>query len=139
VNYTDKARLVAAAHDRRNKISDQKGPEYAGSGSEYTADEADVLANFKKVGERLGLDPLTVAGVYMTKHYDSIATWIREAEGKTLEEKYASVESGEGVISRLDDLRNYADLLECLITELILWPEQEKGVLPDLFPNYYGH
>lgn len=104
----------------------------------YTKDDVDVLANFKRQAQRWGLNDLLVWGIYWGKQVDAAETTIcrltdiLEQEGTTLEymerdpdlwdhvmlRLQAECVSGEGIRSRLDDIRNYADLLECRLTEL---------------------
>lgn len=40
----------------------------------YTAGSEDVLKNFKRVGDRLGVSPEVAWGVYFLKHVDAITT-----------------------------------------------------------------
>jgi hypothetical protein len=123
MNYAAKARVVTLANQRRGAISDEKGPEYAGSAEGYREQDADVLANFKRQDVRWGhaLGGLASAFVYFGKHLDSIETFGRELlaapdRGPEL------VMRGEGFISRLDDARNYLDLIECLLVDNGLHP-----------------
>lgn len=119
MNYKAKLGLLERADARRKGISDSKGPEYAGSGSSYQEDDADVLANFKRNAERTGADVMTVWAIYFGKHLDSIETFIREwAASETDDERAALVGRGEGIISRFDDARNYLDLGECILADL---------------------
>lgn len=105
--------IINEADNRRRGIVQAKGPEYTGG-------HADVLRNFKVVGKRLGIPPLVVLGVYMNKHLDSINTFLKEETytwfngGPDLSER---MEQGEGIISRLDDARNYMDLCEALLED----------------------
>lgn len=80
-----------------------KGEEYAGS--------ADRLANFKRGSKLTGVTPLQVALVYASKHYDSIATYIRkDASGE------AQVLS-EPIEGRFDDMINYMILMKAIVKE----------------------
>jgi hypothetical protein len=72
----------------------------------YTRGDVDRLINFKRIGEKRGLSPQAILGVYMQKHLDTIDHWINTGE-----------EDAEGLVSRLDDVRNYCDLLEGLYIE----------------------
>lgn len=118
MNYEQKAEVVAEANRRRGTISDTKGPEYAGQSTGYTEGTADVLANFKRNAEGTGLSAIVVAGVYAGKHWDSIQTFIREYQGRdSSDTKRALATDGEGIVSRLDDLRNYLDLFECILVD----------------------
>ena len=51
------------------KMRDTKGKEYCGS--------EDRLANFKRAGEAIGIDPIKVLYVYMCKHWDSISSYVK--------------------------------------------------------------
>ena len=66
----------------------------------------DVNANFKRVGELVGLSPKIILWVYLEKQLDAIRTYL----------KTGRVES-EPIISRLDDARNYLDILETLLQD----------------------
>lgn len=90
--YTDSAKLLLV-----------KGGEYAGT--------TDRLANFKRGASLTGCTPLQCLFIYMSKHYDAIATFVRdEAQG-------LSRERSEPIEGRLDDLINYAILAKALIQE----------------------
>jgi hypothetical protein len=102
VNITERLEITDKANGRRTEIMRAKGAEYAGTDREW----ADCNQNFKHVGQMLGLDPKLVCGVYMLKHVDSLATYLR-----------TGIDSVEGITGRLDDIRNYIDILESLIIE----------------------
>lgn len=78
-------------------LSDTKGTEYA--------HDADQLANFKRLGERLGMAPEAVLMVYLTKHLDSIESYIRRP----------SMDLSEPIDGRIDDAILYLCLLKALI------------------------
>lgn len=84
-----------------------KGWEYAGS--------EDRLANFKRGAAMTGATPLQVALIYASKHYDSIASYIK-ANG--------DIQSSEPIEGRFDDLINYCILMKALIKE-----DVEKNLL----------
>lgn len=123
MNHRMRRIVETLACERRYGIADAKGAEYSGKGSTYKETGADTLANFKNVAERIGGTPEQVLMTYLLKHIDSINTAVREAaqhnpayvvfnrDPKTV---YAG---GEGIVSRLDDARNYLDLLECLLID----------------------
>lgn len=80
-----------------------KGGEYAGS--------EDRLANFKRGAGLTGVTAMQVLFIYLSKHYDAIATYIRdEAQGKDRRRS-------ESIRGRVHDAINYLLLLEGLITE----------------------
>jgi hypothetical protein len=75
-------------------------------GLEYASD-ADALANFKKRAEDVGVDPKQILWIFLSKHLDSIKSYIRK--GATI--------SNEPIEGRVNDARNYLFLLICLIKE----------------------
>lgn len=76
-------------------------------GQDYTVGSQDALANFKAVAERNGLDPMKVLGIYMMKHQDAIANYIRTG-GQS---------ESEPIKMRIIDNINYLCLLWGLIEE----------------------
>lgn len=76
-----------------------KGGEYAG--------DADRLANFKRGAALVGAAPLQVAFIYASKHYDSIASYVRDPNRA----------SSEPIEGRFDDLINYCLLMKGIIAE----------------------
>lgn len=84
-------------------LTDAKGREYAGS--------ADQLANFKRLGDRLMLEPEQVLLVYLTKHLDAIDTYVRDYSIG------AEVHLSEPIEGRIDDAILYLCLLKALIRD----------------------
>lgn len=80
-----------------------KGGEYAGSD--------DRLANFKRGAALVGCTPLQVALIYLAKHYDAVATYVRDDAGGTERPR------SESITGRLDDLLNYCLLMKALVEE----------------------
>lgn len=79
-------------------------------GGEYASDQ-DVLANFKRGAALVGVKPLTCLFIYLSKHYDAIATFVRDKEeGKDRTRT-------EPIAGRLDDLINYCLLAKAIIAE----------------------
>lgn len=74
-------------------------------GKDYSGDE-DALSNFKRAAERLGMTPLQVWGVYASKHWAAIESFI----------KNGAVES-EPIEGRIDDAILYLFLLRGLLEE----------------------
>lgn len=101
MTFKERQSIIKKAFERRSKIMENKGKEYS------KGDRADVNFNFKEVAKRLGLTKEQVLMVYLGKAMLSIEKWILDGE----------LSSGETIISRLDDLRNYADILESLFYE----------------------
>jgi len=103
MNIEDFNNLVDSTVRSAAELLITKGEEYAGS--------ADRLANFKRGAKLTGVTPLQVALVYASKHYDSIATYVR---------KDASGESqvlSEPIEGRFDDMINYMILMKALVKE----------------------
>jgi len=73
-------------------------------GKEYT--QTDRLDNFKRLGKELGVDPKVILWVYLRKHIDSIASFIKT--GGVL---------SEPIQGRITDARVYLFLLRGLIEE----------------------
>ena len=76
-------------------------------GLEYSRGEVDVNSNFKRVAESVGSDPVTVAYVYLAKHLDSIANFVKTRE----------TPSGEPIEGRIADAINYLAIMGSLIEE----------------------
>lgn len=86
--------------DESMRIEKQKRPE-------YTIEDRDVLANFKRVGNALGVTPHVTAGVYARKHEDALARIARNPMAET----------AEPVIGRFADRLNYLSLQLALLIE----------------------
>jgi len=74
-------------------------------GMEYSSDD-DRLSNFKRLGVELGMPPEAILWVYLRKHMDSIAHYIRYG-----------AELSEPIEGRITDARVYLSLLRGLIEE----------------------
>jgi hypothetical protein len=83
--------------ERLMHLTDTKGREYANSD--------DQLANFKRLSTQLGLTPEQVITVYMTKHLDSINSYVRNPEQ----------DLSEPIDGRIDDAILYLILLKASI------------------------
>jgi len=81
------------------KIADSKRPA-------YTVGSPDVLANFKRIGDRIGLDPLKVLDTYFLKHIDSITAMSNN-----------EIKQDEPVLERFADAINYLLLKYALLVE----------------------
>ncbi len=86
--------------DESMRVEREKRPE-------YTIEDADVLANFKRVGDAMGITPHLVAGVYARKHEDALARIARNP----------AAETAEPVIGRFADRLNYLTLQLALLIE----------------------
>ncbi|MCE5191507.1 MAG: hypothetical protein LLG08_07100 [Actinomycetia bacterium] len=95
--------LVQETYAESAKLLINKGGEYAGSD--------DRLANFKRGAGLCGATSLQVALIYLAKHYDAVATYVRDDA--------AGVERtrSEPIEGRLDDLLNYCILMKALVVE----------------------
>lgn len=76
-------------------------------GEEYSRGEADCNSNFKRVAEGVGSDPVTICYVYLAKHLDSIANFV----------KTGATKSEESIEGRIGDAVNYLLILASLIEE----------------------
>lgn len=110
MNSSDLQRVVDDTFNTLVRISNSKGEEYAG--------KEDRLANFKRLGAELNLDPRHVLWVFATKHLDSIRTYLREVNAPV--QRVLS----EPIDGRIDDVILYLILLKGLIYEANL---QERG------------
>lgn len=82
-------------------------PVMQAKGGEYSRGEADVNSNFKRVAQDLGVAPEFAAWVYLRKHLDSIANFI----------KNPNTPLSEPIEGRLGDALNYILILASLIEE----------------------
>lgn len=104
--------LVNQTFAEINRLLVVKGGEYANA--------EDRLANFKRGAGLTGCTPLQVLFIYMSKHYDAVASFVQtSAKGKARP-------SSEPIEGRLDDLINYCLLAKGLIRESKL-EEQSKA------------
>jgi len=78
-------------------------------GMEYTVGDlkTDRLANFYRIAKELDQDPKLVCYIYLKKHLDSIACYVKNGKEYT-EEK---------IEGRINDARNYLILLNAIIQE----------------------
>lgn len=91
-----------------------KGGEYAGS--------EDRLANFKRGQLRTGAHPYQVLWIYLSKHIDSVETYIKDTAAGI------SRERSEPIDGRLDDIINYCLLMKALVKET----QQNETIITDL-------
>jgi hypothetical protein len=114
-------KIVAGTVDSIHKLLAVKGGEYAGS--------EDRLANFKRGANLTGCTPLQVLFVYMSKHYDGVATYVRDEAARMNRPR------SEPIDGRLDDLINYCILAKALIEDQRLAArEWEKNHLANPAP-----
>ncbi len=98
MNYKDRELLISETLEKAMETRKTKGKDYSNSD--------DQNSNFKRLSQKLNLSPETILWVYLTKHLDSIETFIREG-------KVAS----EPIDSRIIDSVNYLLILHSLINE----------------------
>lgn len=103
MNQAEFDRFVQETIESTAKLLVLKGGEYAGSD--------DRLANFKRGAELTGVTPLQCAFIYASKHYDAIATFVRDQAAGTNRPRSESIEG------RFDDLINYCILMKALVRE----------------------
>ena len=99
MNQEEFAKVFDATLTSCEKLLVVKGGEYAGV--------EDRLGNFKRGAALTGTTPLQVAFIYASKHYDSIASFVRDP-------KRVGSEPIEG---RFDDLINYCILMKAIVKE----------------------
>jgi len=92
--------IVLEANDRRLQLLERKG-------KEYTSDN-DRLRQFKKTGVMESKLPTETLFSMADKHITSIADMVKVPDEYTVRQWR----------SKLDDLRNYCDLLEALIIDM---------------------
>ena len=91
------------------KMRDTKGKEYASS--------EDRFANFNRLAQTLDLDRLKIAQVYVQKHLDSIATYI----------KTGKIHCEERIIGRFIDVVTYMILMAGMVHEQELIGEKTNN------------
>lgn len=99
--------LCLEMEEVERKIRFAKGNEYSHS------DGQERLGGFKRIAEATGIKPSLVGYVFLRKHMDSIANYIKKGK----------VESNEGIQGRFHDARNYL----LFIYALILDEEEANG------------
>ena len=89
-------------------VMNTKGQEYAGS--------EDKFANFKRLANKYNVPAEEICGIYMTKHLDSIDSFIRERRaGKSVMEIEAGL--SEPISGRIMDAVNYLFILKGIVDE----------------------
>lgn len=97
MTYQEFDKLYERMVKEENEIAITKAHEYT---------QGDRLDNFKRIGNELGIKPELILYVYLKKHIDSIAHYIRT--GTVL---------SEPIEGRIKDARVYLALLRGLIEE----------------------
>lgn len=118
MNQAEFDKIVAETKANIDNLLRVKGGEYAGS--------EDRLANFKRGAALTGCTPLQVLFIYLSKHYDAVASFVKSsAEGQVRE-------SSEPIEGRLDDLINYCILAKGLVAENSRTALRDDGVVVEL-------
>lgn len=115
MNQADFELLVERIHKETTELLIVKGREYAG--------DTDRLANFKRGSALTGVDPLTVLFIYMSKHYDALATYVRDNQTSATMPVLS-----EPITGRLADLINYCVLAWALIEEKGRKVDKQKSI-----------
>lgn len=92
------AELMTEAHERKLMLREKGAKEYARS--------EDALANFRRVGQILDIDPRKVLLVYAFKHLDGI---IAHCDGHELQR--------DSIDGRVDDIEVYMSLFRGFIDD----------------------
>lgn len=90
--------LIDCEFDVIKGLNETKGNDYAG--------HEDVLANFKRQAQNLGLTKEQVLAVYLNKHFDAINTYCKDGSVKS-----------EPIEGRIHDAIVYLLLLRAMIAE----------------------
>lgn len=85
-------------------------------GKDYSGDD-DILNNFKRNADALGVSKYTILAVYMNKHLDAVNKFMKDPNDST----------SEPILGRIGDAINYLLLLSAMIKED---EEQELKDLP---------
>lgn len=99
MNKSDFQRILHETSETLQTLTDSKGREYANS--------CDQLANFKRLSAQLGLSKEQVVMVYLSKHLDSIHSYVRNPDQ----------DLSEPIQGRIHDAILYLILLKACIDE----------------------
>jgi len=105
-SHADFDKIIEDTIVKIRELSKKKGGEYAG--------DEDRLANFRRIGNSLGLPMESVWAVHTAKHWDAIMQYIRDQrEGKSRDRM-------EPIEGRVDDLIVYALLFKAMLAERLI-------------------
>lgn len=95
--------------DIMNRMEETEHTIMGTKGMEYTVGDlkTDRLANFYRIAKELDQSPLVVCYIYLKKHLDSIACYVKNGIEYT----------DEKIEGRINDARNYMILLNAIIQE----------------------
>ena len=99
MNKAEFQRILADTSDTLLALTDSKGREYANSN--------DQLANFKRLADSLGLSKEQIVMVYLTKHLDSICSFVKNPHQ----------DLSEPIDGRIHDAILYLNLLKACIQD----------------------
>ena len=101
--------------DIMNRMEENEHTIMGTKGVEYTQGDlkTDRLANFYRIAKELDQDPKVVCYIYLKKHLDSIACFVKNGKEFT----------DEKIEGRINDARNYLILLNAIIQEQAKKPE----------------
>jgi len=117
MNLATMMKVLRELHKAEMEIYVSKGKEYSG--------DANAFANFERAADNLGLHPITVLLVYLSKHFDSICTFV----------KTKKVHSNEDITGRLMDARNYLGLLYAMVDEYRKLPPDHRWHIEAFAPK----
>lgn len=104
--------LAADVFNGALKMMERKGDTYASA--------EDVLSNFKRTGERLGLTPFQTLFVYMDKHIEALFNAVRRSPERP------SCADGE-LEDKVRDVIVYCILFLCLLDESSEGQHEKRG------------
>lgn len=90
-------------HDFLIHLQDEEMKVWRGKNADYASrgDEGNPFANFDEVADDLRMSPEKALWVYLFKHMRAIRSYIM----------YGTLESGEGLLGRIIDARNFLGIL----------------------------
>ena len=92
--------ILSDFHEKRGGATRAKRKQYSGGG--------DVLANFRRRAEMLGVSTEQVIITDMSKHFDALAKAIKDG---TFDATWSTDDGAEGCGQKIGDLTTYAELL----------------------------
>ena len=105
MNTNEREQVAKDIFQKCLKLMEGKGKEYSGN--------VDILSNFKRNADNLGLTKYQVLMIYMAKHFDSVLSEIKK-------HPEFPTDASEPFESRITDLINYLILLQCLRLESMI-------------------
>ena len=107
MNTNEFEKIVDETFVNCKKILINKGREYQSTNETGV----NVHANFERGASNVGVEPESVLLIYLSKHWDSITTYVKDVQsGKSREEINSNLT--EPITGRIDDAINYLLLLK---------------------------